>query len=141
MTAKKPAKKPAAKKAAGKSHPGYGSGFQRTMTSRVVEGKRYYYDRALTQALSHVPSDLIVPLLEVCDRDIRAQHRAWLRAADKAQAWLGTFAQRGVDLYLQGHSFANIGRILEAGGFGSADRIARALSAYIQPSNKKRVRK
>lgn len=94
-----------------------------------MDGKVYWIDAELAPALKYVPAELLKPLLTVLDRDMRTRYKAWRMADDRVTAWKLPWVDRGVALRRQGQSFANIGRILHEKGYGSADRIARTLSA------------
>lgn len=107
------------------------SKFPRNTHYEVVDGKDYFIDAALVPALRHVPREMLPPLLAALDREHRTRHKAWMRANARTAAWRSRWADQAIPLVLRGKSYANIGKILESKGLGSADRISRTLAKVV----------
>lgn len=109
------------------------SRFKSDIHAEEIDGRLYLIDAALVPSLVNVPVDLLPPLLDVLDRDLRTRHAAWMKANENHRKWRAPWIEEAIALRYgkRKQSFANIGRMLEAKGHGTADRIARSLARYV----------
>ena len=113
------------------------SQFKTQISCQRVDGKLYFIDAALVPALRHVPRELLPPLLDALDRELRTRHKAWMLGNARVRAWRSRWMDHAIPLVNRGMSYANIGRILESKGLGNADRIARTLAKIVVRRKKK----